>query len=117
MDQMEKQANGLDTHLVNFIDEAQKSLDIAFYDLGLSSVVQAINNAHQRGVTVRVVAEEKNKEDFKGLQIDLSSITYKGEDCEKYEGIEHNKFVVRDGKEVWTGSYNPTSRATYYYGS
>lgn len=51
---------GVDGPLVEAIDSARLSVDVAAYSLSLNSVRNALLRAHDRGVTVRVVMESSN---------------------------------------------------------
>ncbi|MCK5617699.1 hypothetical protein KAR91_88360 [Candidatus Pacearchaeota archaeon] len=48
----------LETTVINFIDQAQKKLDIAVQELQTQAVAEAIIRARQRKVTVRIVLEQ-----------------------------------------------------------
>ncbi len=50
----------LETVIIDFIDSANTSMDIAIYDLDMTSIANAIVAAKQRGVTVRVITENDN---------------------------------------------------------
>ena len=51
---------GPDAALADAIDQARLSVDVAVHDLNLWSVRNALIDAHQRGVSVRVVTESDN---------------------------------------------------------
>ena len=51
---------GVDGPIVEAIDAARLSVDMAAYSLSLNSVRFALIRAHERGVTVRVVMESTN---------------------------------------------------------
>jgi phosphatidylserine/phosphatidylglycerophosphate/cardiolipin synthase-like enzyme len=106
----------LDARLTDFINRAQKSVDMAIYQLDLPNVTQALLDAKKRGATVRVVTDidilndSKESPSFKQLQD--AGITVVGGNP---SGIMHDKFVVVDGQAVWTGSWNFTTNDTYRY--
>jgi phosphatidylserine/phosphatidylglycerophosphate/cardiolipin synthase-like enzyme len=96
---------GPDAFLVEAIQKARMSLDVAILELNLWSVRDALIEAHRRGVTVRVVTEGDNL-DWEEIQdLHAAGIPVVGD---QGEGLMHNKFVVVDGREVWTGSMNFT---------
>ncbi|RPJ19098.1 MAG: hypothetical protein EHM33_30830, partial [Chloroflexi bacterium] len=51
---------GVDGPLVEAIEAARLSIDVAAYSLSLNSVRNALIRAHERGATVRVVMESSN---------------------------------------------------------
>ncbi len=118
LDQPERQANGLHDQLVSFIDSAEESLDIALFELGLPAVEQAILNAYQRGVEVRLVADAttaSRRDNFDTLKSAGIPIQFVSGQCKGFPRLMHHKFLIRDNEAVWTGSYNPTQRATFSY--
>jgi phosphatidylserine/phosphatidylglycerophosphate/cardiolipin synthase-like enzyme len=105
-------SGGPDEALVQAMDQARLSIDVAVYDLDLSSVSNALINAHRRGVTVRVVTESDNMDsaDSKIPALKDAGIPVIGD---RREGYMHNKFTVIDHSEVWGGSMNYTSNDAY----
>ena len=101
---------GPDEALAAAIDSARISLDMAAYSLNLWSIRDALIHAYQRGVTVRMVMESDNMDNKEIQQIQEAGITILGD---QREGLMHNKFVVIDHNETWTGSMNFTTSGTY----
>lgn len=97
--------------LIAVINQAQRSLDVAVYELNLDPVGDALLAARKRGVTVRLVTDSDS------LAEDKTLIRLKKEGLpmvpDKRQPIMHNKFVVVDGQAVWTGSWNFTINDTY----
>jgi phosphatidylserine/phosphatidylglycerophosphate/cardiolipin synthase-like enzyme len=103
----------------DFLAAAQRSLDIAIYDLKLEGeteriVIGAIEAAAARGVAVRIVYNadfrapipvppppECAPEDIERLKVPTKPIA-------GIPDLMHHKYVVRDGTSVWTGSANWT---------
>ncbi len=109
----------IDDTLIRYIDRAKYTIDLAIYNFnntGISNISTALNNAHGRGVEVRIVYDSNT--DNAGIsQIDgaIGKITSPVSNYPDY-GIMHNKFVVFDANSpdtddaiVWTGSTNFTS--------
>ena len=92
------------------IDQARLSVDVAAYSLNLWSIRDAIIHAHQRGVVVRMVMESDNMDSDEVQQILDAGIPIVGD---QREGLMHDKFVVIDRSEVWTGSMNYTTNGAY----
>lgn len=98
--------------LIEYIDRARSSIDLAVYELNLTPVAEALVRAHNRGVRVRVVTDDEG-----GMEADSE------EDHGQFAllqaaGIEvrpdtrsalmHNKFMIIDQAIFLTGSTNLT---------
>jgi phosphatidylserine/phosphatidylglycerophosphate/cardiolipin synthase-like enzyme len=101
---------GPDEILAAAIDQARLSVDVAAYSFNLWSIRDALIHAHQRGLVVRMVMESDNIDDREVQQIKDSGIPVVGD---QHESLMHNKFVVLDRLDVWTGSMNFTVGAAY----
>lgn len=104
------ETGGPDGPLVDSIDSARQRIDVAAYSLSLDSVRRALIDAHRRGVSVRVVMESDNMDGFDVQKLVEAGIPVIGD---RREGLMHNKFMVIDRSEVWTGSMNFTDSGTY----
>lgn len=107
----------IDKGLEEFLKQARYSIDVAIYQLDLPAIVQALINAHRKGVKVRVVTDlddvlEHPKEAASFLELKREGISVVGGNT---TGIMHNKFVVVDRRAVWTGSWNFTLNDTTRY--
>lgn len=101
---------GVDGPLVGAIDAARLSIDIAAYSITLNSFRNALLNAYDRGVTIRIVMESTNM-DTSDVEILLEAgVPIIGDE---QNGLMHDKFVVIDKSEVWLGSMNFTDSGTY----
>lgn len=102
----------LGSDMASFIQTATGSLDLALYKLTHPQVLDAILDAHQRGLRVRMVSDSVHRQLAAVAPvydiIEQAGITvvydYRSADM-------HHKFVVRDGHSVWMGSYNPLDMA------
>ncbi len=101
---------GPDEELAQAIDAARLSVDIAVYDLNLWSVRDALISAHRCGVAVRVVTESDNLDEQEIQDLKQAGIVVLGD---RHEGLMHDKYVVIDRTEVWTGSMNLTTGGGY----
>nr|WP_307455362.1 phospholipase D family protein [Pantoea ananatis] len=96
--------------ILHSIDDAKKSIDIAAYSFTSKPISLALLAAKKRGVQIRIVADYKANAKYTavsfiknaGVIVRLNS---------NYE-IMHNKFMVIDGVDVQTGSFNYTSSAS-----
>lgn len=94
---------GPDEALAAAIDGARLSVDMAVYNFNLWSIRNALLRAHRRGVVVRVVMESDNMDAAEVRALVEAGIPVRGD---QHEGLMHNKFVIVDRSEVWTGSMN-----------
>ena len=102
-----------------FLDQATRSLDVALYDLNLGAateptVIGAMKRAMERGVAVRVVYNEDDRNPIPvppPPRTDPGTFAAAGIPARAIPGVPdlmHHKYVVRDGASVWTGSTNWT---------
>lgn len=105
-----QQTGGADGPLVRAIDGARLSVDIAAYSFSLDSIRDALIRARHRGVQVRLVMESDNLERSDPQRLKDAGIPILGD---RRQGLMHDKFVVIDRAEVWTGSMNFTDAGAY----
>jgi phosphatidylserine/phosphatidylglycerophosphate/cardiolipin synthase-like enzyme len=106
----DKLRGGPDQYLVEAIDQARSQVDAAVYDLNLWSVRNALIRAHKRGVLVRLVIERDSMDRPEIQEIIASGIPVIPDTS---EDLMHNKFLVIDHSEVWSGSMNFTINGAY----
>ncbi len=103
--------------IIAAINQTQKSLHVAIYDLTHPDIAAALEDAHRRGVEILIVADERQSREphsevpylrSRGISIRLSR-GYRGN-----RSIMHNKFAVFDGRLAETGSFNWTTSAAGY---
>jgi phosphatidylserine/phosphatidylglycerophosphate/cardiolipin synthase-like enzyme len=110
----EKLEGGPDVPLVQALGQAQLSIDMAAYSISLRSVRDALLQAQKRGVRVRVVMESDNMLDSVPQALVDAGIPIIGDNNHSnHPGLMHDKFVVIDHSEVWTGAMNFTTAGTY----
>jgi len=100
----EEQDPELDDALVNLIDAATTTVDLALYEFDLDSVSDAILDAWDRGVDVRMVGDGDEVHDAGYLALEAAGIPIESRPAGNR--IMHHKFVVVDDQAVWTGSTN-----------
>lgn len=105
-----REEGGPDIPLAKAIEAARLSVDVAVYSFSLDSIRNALLNAHERGVKVRVVMETDNMDRAVPQELMGAGIEIVGD---QREGLMHNKFVIIDRSEVWMGSTNFTTSGVY----
>lgn len=106
----DRDEGGPDVPLAQAIDNAQVSIDVAAYSMSLRSVRDALLRAQERGVKVRMVMESTNMDSAVPHALMDAGIKIIGDNR---QGLMHDKFMVIDRSEVWTGSMNFTTSGTY----
>jgi len=104
--------------LIAYINRVEETLDIAIYNSysanATTGIAGAINNAHNRGVQVRVIHQGGTS----SLMIPNlnSTIPVLARPSGDFAGLMHHKFIVADAKHqdankswVWTGATNWTT--------
>jgi phosphatidylserine/phosphatidylglycerophosphate/cardiolipin synthase-like enzyme len=109
-DEEKDHVGGLDEKLVEAVNKAESSIDIAAYDFDLENVAQALVKAQENGVRVRFVTDTDNVDLDAIKMLEKADIPVVQDDR---GAIMHDKFVVIDKKIVWTGSWNLTVNGTY----
>lgn len=100
--------------LVQRIDSAQKTIDVAIYSFTLDSVSDALIAARERGVVVRVLfdSSQASSEYSEDEKLAKAGIPVKRLNMER--GIMHNKYVIIDSQLVGTGSFNYSQNASQF---
>ncbi|USU18480.1 phospholipase D family protein [Paraburkholderia fungorum] len=98
---------------------ARHSVHLSAYSFTSPAIVQALIDAHRRGVDVAVVADRKSNlvEDRSGkgrIALDLLSGAGVAVRTIDVYPIHHDKFMVIDGESIETGSFNYTTSAARY---
>lgn len=112
----------IDDTLVEYIQRAEESIDLAIYNTTSSSSVanyiDALNQAHANGVQVRVIyCASTGNTGIANLDPGVPKLIAPEPDFNNDIGIMHNKFFVFDANSsdpnkpfVWTGSTNLTTQ-------
>lgn len=123
-DSMDYQSNGIDQVVVSIVNQAEKTIDVASFDLNLPSVIEALAEAKARGVQVRVVLDGVNGSHevkpigtSKGATLDaikmLKKARIKVVDGGRTNGLMHDKFIIVDGQTLFVGSWNIAYNDTF----
>ncbi|MGI0483458.1 phospholipase D-like domain-containing protein [Geminocystis sp. CENA526] len=112
-----RHGDNLEAIMIEAINSANTSLDIAVQEINLSQLARAIVAKKQEGVKVRVVIENNynlplnrlnNNHGLGILKKANIPIIDDREDGSKGSGLMHHKFIIIDSKKVVTGSTNFT---------
>jgi len=116
--------NGIDQFVVPVLSNATQTIDVTSFDLNLPSVVNALVEASQRGVKVRVVVDEENgtqdldaklspgNKAFKALTV-FKAAKIPVVDGGRSNGLMHDKMIIVDGKTLFMGSWNMSYNDTF----
>lgn len=103
------QAN--EVHVVNMLRTCKVSLDVAIFTLTNDRIFAAIEEAHNRGVKVRVIADDECCKMFGSDVGRLAAIGVPVKTDNEVKFHMHHKFAVLDNSVVVTGSFNWTVQA------
>lgn len=98
-----------DIKLIKLVQSAQKSIDVAVFDINLDQLVHELLVASKK-IPVRIVVDSrqaKGDHSLVPLMIKAGAQIRYG----RQRGLMHNKFIIIDGKMVETGSFNYTNHA------
>lgn len=104
---------GVDEAIAEAIDNVQGTLDIAAFEWNSPALTEAVINAHNRGVQVRMVVDREHAlESSSGT---ISQVIDAGVPVvdDGRTGFMHNKFMILDSQIVITGSMNFTINDVY----
>ncbi|WP_240420279.1 phospholipase D family protein [Paenibacillus periandrae] len=99
--------------LVNVINSATQTLDIAIYSLTHPDIVAAIKEAKKRGVSVRLITD-KSQVDGKSQGEAAKILGSAGIPMKinKHSGLMHLKITIVDKKVATSGSFNYSKAAS-----
>jgi phosphatidylserine/phosphatidylglycerophosphate/cardiolipin synthase-like enzyme len=94
----------LDDTICSLINSAANSIDLAVWDNGSSNIVNALNNAYNRGVVVRYISSTNSSNSaLPGLNINIPLLK---RTAVLTNHVMHNKFIIVDNLHLLTGSMN-----------
>lgn len=103
---------GTQKAILNAINRAQKSIDVAMYSFTVDALADALISAKDRGLAVRVMVD---KGQSSGLGAKVDRLIANGVSVRKVDppgsSLMHHKFAIFDGKTLLTGSYNWSANA------
>lgn len=105
-------SGGCSAPLIEAMDRATKTLDVAIYAINFPPIVDAIVRAKMRGVEVRVITDSTQMRQAKQLE-QLQRLAAVGIPMKRdnHSGVMHLKVMIADSREFSTGSFNFTNNA------
>lgn len=100
----------IDDYVAASIASAARTIDAATYEFDLPAMADALIDAHNRGLLVRLVTDTDSMAEEQVQRVVEAGIPVVDD---QREAIMHDKFVIVDGLVVWTGSWNFTENDTY----
>ena len=101
---------GLDELIAADIRQATQQVDMAAFDLDSVPLIDALIDARQRGLAVRVVVDDEHNPASTTNRLRRNGMSVVED---QRSALQHNKFIVLDGQTVWTGSTNFTTNGVY----
>lgn len=97
--------------LIELINSADQTIDMAVFEFDLVSAKDALFDAWNRGVEIRVVYDDQ----YSGEDTDMAELLSLGITGvpDERSALMHNKFLIVDRTTVWTGSFNLTENAAH----
>jgi hypothetical protein len=103
---------GIRERVISAINRAQSTLDIAIYSFTADAISTALVNARNRGVVVRIIADESQSI---GFGSEIAKLEGLGFELRRKNGVSggimHHKYMIIDGRILLTGSYNWSASA------
>ncbi|MCX5642640.1 MAG: phospholipase D-like domain-containing protein [Candidatus Omnitrophica bacterium] len=99
--------NDIPLEITNLINQAKKEVLITSFEANLPCVFSALKAAQDRGVTVKILVDDKASETAPALPFNFIYTD------SKPSSLMHVKFGVIDEKNSWLGSLNLTFNSAY----
>lgn len=104
-------SNACENIIIKQMNNAKKAIDIDVYSINNWNIFEALKETHQRGIPIRILTDRTQAAGRGSKVPELHADGFNIRVNSRHK-IEHNKYVVIDGKTVITGSYNWTNPAT-----
>ncbi|MCP1305945.1 phospholipase D family nuclease [Paenibacillus tyrfis] len=99
--------------LIDVINSAKETLDVAIHSITHPDIVAAIRDAKKRGVAVRVITDKTQSEGkTQGEALKILGSAGIPMKINSHSGLMHLKVTIADKKVVTTGSYNYSKAAS-----
>jgi phosphatidylserine/phosphatidylglycerophosphate/cardiolipin synthase-like enzyme len=97
--------------IVKQIDEAKKSIYIQAYGFTSQPIIEAVANAKNRGLVVKIILDKVNETEQQGNGAKYLRSKNIEVLIDNKVAIAHNKIMVIDERNIITGSFNFTKSA------
>jgi phosphatidylserine/phosphatidylglycerophosphate/cardiolipin synthase-like enzyme len=115
---------GIDQIVVAEIQNASQTIDVTSFDLNLPSFVNALGEAAQRGVAVRLVYDGENGSQSLAASLSPTGAKFDALAVLKAAGVQvvnggrssglmHDKMIIIDGRILFMGSWNMSYNDTF----
>ena len=96
--------------IIRLFQETRRKADVCVFTITDDRIKDAIIDAHQRGILVRVISDNDKSNDLGSdiYQLGRAGIPVR---CDRTDYHMHHKYAIFDGKSLLTGSYNWTRSA------
>lgn len=111
----EERRGGVDEAIVGDFERARNTIDLAVFDIRLSSLVDSLARAAERGLRVRAIVDYEANKDAQDFTDAVAKLEKAGVSVVKNQrsALMHDKFAVIDNELLWTGSMNFTPTDAY----
>lgn len=111
----DSQSSRVDKLIISDIKSAKDTIYLAMYNFNNEDIEEAIIDAYNRGVAVKIVTDDDQHQNTDAnLYDELEQVGIDVEDDEGFgRGLMHNKILVIDGNIAWSGSANYTYASFY----
>ncbi|MCA9551605.1 MAG: endonuclease, partial [Myxococcales bacterium] len=96
--------------IIRHLGETERTLDLCVFTITDDRIADAVIDAHQRGVRVRLVTDDLKSED-RGSDVDRMARAGISVRTDLSDAHMHHKFALFDRARLLTGSYNWTRSA------
>lgn len=100
-----------ENNIIKLLNHSKKQIDIAVYSINNNQIVEAIKQAYDRGIPMRILTDKTQAAGKSSKVLELYQYGVNIKVHSKHR-IEHNKFIISDNNRVITGSYNWTNPAS-----
>ena len=96
--------------IIRLFQTARSRADVCVFTITDDRIKDAILDAHQRGILVRIISDNDKSNDLGSdiYQLERAGIPVR---CDRTDYHMHHKFAIFDNKTLLTGSYNWTRSA------